>query len=113
MFIAIVILFILFKILLFLVGEIIKKLYAISLVKRVDRILGFVLGLLSGIVYMELIIMVLGIIPIGFIQNIYGYVQSSVIASIITKLSLINTIMNSISINDVAEFVKSIVANKI
>ena len=109
MLIAILVLFILFKILLFLLGEIVKKLYAISLVKHIDRTLGLVLGIISGIIYMEFLIMLISIIPIGFVQEVYGYILSSKIASFINNLNLFNSIMSSISINDVVSFVKTII----
>lgn len=106
--IAIIILFVLFKILLFLIGEIVKKMYTISLVRHVDRILGFALGLFSGIIYIELIITTMSVVPIKFIQDAYAFITSSGIVNFINKLNLFNVIMNAVSINTVVEFVKSL-----
>ncbi len=109
--IAIVILFIIFKILFFLLGVLIKKLYVIKLVEVTDRILGLALGIISGVIYLDGIILLISIIPLGFVQDLYSYILSSGFTMFIHNINLFGWIMNAVSVNDVVSFVKDVIIN--
>lgn len=102
-------LFIIFKILFFLAGAFVKKLHAIKLVAVVDKSLGFFVGLISGIIYLELVIIVLGVIPIPAVQNIYTALGQTVFAKFINDISLYQVILDALSSVNVTKYVKEII----
>ncbi len=102
-------LFIVFKILFFLLSKIINKLHSIRLVAILDNTLGIVLGLVSGIIYLELIIIVVAIIPVPAFQSITIAIQNSFLTNFISKISLYNIILNAISTTNVIGYVKNLV----
>lgn len=106
-------LFIIFKLLFFLLGKIIKKLHSIKLIAVIDNGLGCLLGLFSGIIYLELIIMVISIIPIQAVQDVYMAIQSSIFASFIAKINLYNVVLNAISSTNVVGYVKDLVTKSL
>lgn len=106
--IAVICLFIIFKILFFLLGAFIKKLYTVKLVALVDRTLGLLLGAISGIINLELIILILGIIPIDIVQQIYTSISQSVFANFVKTVNLYEVILNAISSANVIGYVKGL-----
>ena len=109
MIIVVVALFIIFKIIFFLIGELVKKAYAFKIVAVVDRVLGLVIGFASGTVILELVIMVVGIIPVPFFQNLYAEIINSPITGFLTKINLFELIMSKISIKDIIPYVKNLI----
>lgn len=109
MIIVVVALFIIFKIIFFLIGELVKKAYAFKVVAVVDRVLGLAIGFVSGTISLELVIMVIGIIPIPFFQNIYAEIVNSVLVGFLVKINLFEWIMSKISIKDIVPYVKNLI----
>ena len=107
--IAVIALFIIFKIIFFIISEIIKKSYENKTIKRFDRTLGCALGLVNGIINLEFIIMVISILPIPFFQGIYADIQSGGFTKLIESTNLFGLIVNSISVNSIIDLVKSII----
>ena len=107
--ISVVVLFILFKILLFLIGELVQKMHNISIVKHTDKILGLILGFISGITHAQLIFLTISIIPIDFIQQLNVLIQQSAVANFIESINIYSRIMSAISIEDVIMFVKTMI----
>ena len=106
-------LFIIFKILFFLLGKIINKLHSIKLIAALDNGLGCLLGLFCGVIYLEIIIMVISIIPVQAIQDVYMAIQSSVVASFVARINLYNLVLNAISSTNVVEYVKNLVISSL
>ena len=71
--------------------------------------MGFALGLINGIVNLEILIMVIKIIPIALFQDIYLAIQASTIASFIENINLFGLLLGSISIPDISTFIKGII----
>ena len=108
--ISIVITFILFKIALFLIGEIVKRhLYEVNIIRRTDRTLGFFLGLISGVVYLEFIILIISILPFGFFQNLYVQIHASTVGGIIESINLYSKLTSTISIGNVISHIKALI----
>ena len=97
--ISLIALFIIIKLIFFIIGEIVKKHYTNKKIKFFDRVLGFVIGIFHGIIVVEMIIMIIGVIPVGFFQNIYTGVQLSTFASFLEKINLFR-IISSINLVD-------------
>lgn len=101
-------LFIVFKLIFIVIGNIIRKSYEIKIVEKIDRTLGFILGLISGIIYFETIVMLIGAIPLNATQNLYVLIESSTIAHAICAINPYDSIFSLISINNISNFVTSI-----
>ena len=107
--ISIIALFIIFKIIFFLIGEIVKKLYKNRTIATFDKFFGFALGLLHGIISLELIIMAISVIPIPILQDVYSAIQTSTFANFIEDINLFNLIINAVIKSDVFDFVKGLI----
>ena len=112
MIISIIVLFIIFKILFFLIGELTRKMYALRLIAVTDRLLGFLLGSISGIIYLQMITMVIGVIPISFFQEISIALSNTKFVSFVVNVNVFNLIFNGISFNDMFSFVKSLITKQ-
>ena len=96
--ISVVILFILFRILFFLLGKLVSSLREeIEIVNKVDRILGAVLGLIQGIVYIEFALLIISIIPIDFFQMLTHEVSNTFLVNIIAHINLFHAIIGWIA----------------
>ncbi len=107
--ISVIALFIIFKIIFFLLGEIVKKSYKNRTIARLDKLFGFALGLIHGIISLELLIMAISIIPIPALQDVYLAIQTSVFANFIEDINLFNLIINSVIKSDAFDFVKNLI----
>ncbi len=110
--ISVIGLFIIFKILFFIIADIVKSLHKVKVVGAVDKLLGMLLGLVSAFVALEFIIMITGIIPINFIQKINHALINSNICGFLHKINLFSVIMQWISKQDILSTVKKLI-NKV
>ena len=78
------------------------------MVAAVDELLGFVLGLISGVIYMELLIMLMGVIPIPAIQSVNAAIAQTKVVSLIHNIGIIQLILNFITSDAVKSFVSKI-----
>ena len=102
-------LFIIFKLIFFCISKIVKGLHNISLVAKIDKSLGLVLGFISGIIYFEMFVMIIGAIPLGFMQDFYSTILSSPVASFICLINPFDSILNLISFSNITKFVSGII----
>ena len=107
--IAFICLFVIFMMIFYIIGKIVRKRYKIKLVEKVDRSLGFLLGLVGGIIYFETLVMLIGAIPLGATQNLYLLINNSTIAHAICVINPYDSILNLISFNRISNFVYSII----
>lgn len=105
---ALIVLYILFKVLFFLIGEIVKRAYNIKVIGVLDTVLGVVIGVVHGIVILQLSIMVIHVIPMGFFQNLSLQIDNSVFASFINKVNVFGIILRSMSSLNLTEIITSI-----
>ena len=101
-------LFIIFKLIFFVIGRIIRKLYNIKIVAALDKTLGFLLGLISGVIYFETIVMILGAIPIDAVHDLYILIENSSVAHFICSINPYDSILNVISFDNISKFVYSL-----
>ena len=107
MVLAVIVLFILFKIIFFITADIISNMHKFKLVASFDKGFGALLGFIRGVVLIEIFIMICGIIPIGFMQTFYSTLTRSAITGLIEKLSLFNAILRWISKGSVLALIKT------
>lgn len=94
--ISFVILFIILKILCFLLEKFALKLHKRKIIGLVDRIFGIVLGLIRGLLFVQIVILTIQAIPIAFIQNISSAIESSVITAFISDINIYGIIIDSL-----------------
>ena len=102
-------LFIVFKLIFFCISKIVKRWHDIKLVAKIDKSLGLVLGFVSGIIYVETFIMIIGAIPIGFMQDFYNTILSSPVAYFICLINPFDSILNLISFSNISKFVSGFI----
>ena len=101
-------LFVVFELIFIVIGNIVKKSYDLNLVEKIDRTLGFVLGLITGIIYFETIVMVIGAIPLGATQNLYVLIDNSTLAHAICTINPYDSIFSLVSFRNVFNFVSAL-----
>jgi uncharacterized membrane protein required for colicin V production len=111
--ISAIILFILFKIIFFIVGEIVSKNKKLPLLRGVDKVLGLVFGLFQGVIIIEFILLIMGAIPLAFFQNVIANIDQAPLTNFIHTINLFSIIINKISLPNVSEFITSIIGNKV
>ncbi len=109
--ISAVILYIIFRIIFFIVGEIVSKLHKIKLIGSVDKSLGAVLGLIWGIISVQVIVFVINVIPLGFFQEISVAIDQSAVTSFISSINLFGFIISSITSKDILATISNFVKN--
>lgn len=101
-------LFILLKIVFFIIGEIVKKLHKIKLIGAVDKLLGLVFGFFKGIITIQLLMMIIRIIPISFFQQAVVFLGESSIVSLIESINIFSYILSALSSINITEIIKTI-----
>lgn len=99
--------FIIVKIIFWIIGKIIGKLHKFKPFGVVDRLLGFALGLIQGLLWVQILSAVIGFIPIGFFQEVSGYISESGFITFVNKVNVIGWIKSAFSEVNVADFVKN------
>ena len=104
--ISVIVLFIIFKILLFILGDMSKKMSALKIVGALNKILGLLLGVIRCVVYIQIAIIVINILPIGFVQSFSVGIENSSIAGFINRINVFDIIIKSFSKLDIISFIK-------
>ncbi len=99
--ICIIGLFIILKIIFFIIGEIVKKAYANKVVASVDRLLGLALGVINGIFNLGIILLIISIIPIPFFQQITLSISDTVFTKFVQNINIYQLILNAIVNNNI------------
>ena len=98
-------LYIIFKILFYILGKFIESFRKIKVFGTVDSILGVVLGLIRGVIIIQIATIIISIIPIGFLQNLYISIESSSILSFINNINLFELIFTKIVTPDLTKII--------
>ncbi len=94
--IVFVVLFIIFKVLCFLIMKFAIKMQERKMVGTADRVLGLFLGLIMGISFVQGTLFAIQSLPIGFIQDLSLAIDNSVITNFISNINLYSVILDSI-----------------
>lgn len=101
-----IVLYIIFRIIFFLVSELVAKLHSFRVVGSVDKILGALFGILRAILMIDLIILIITAIPLGFFQSIVTQFDQTFLVKIIRDTNLYNIIIQSLLNNNIIEVIK-------
>ncbi len=102
-------LFILLKIIFFLLGEVIYKMHEIKPIGVLDKFLGVFIGFFRGVIWVQIILTILSIIPIGFVQMISIATGEAIITSLIQKINVFLIIFNTISTINLPGIINAII----
>lgn len=89
-------LYIIFKIIFFLIGEIVGKFHKITPVRVLDKTLGAIFGLIRGIIIIDLWLLIIKVIPIGFFQTIVTEIQNTTIVKFLESFNLFGYITEAL-----------------
>lgn len=108
--ISAVALYIVFRIIFFLIGELIKKAHVLPLVGIVDRLLGALLGLIRAVTYVSLLVWIINILPIGYVQTVIApEVSNTILVSFLNKINLFELLLGALGKLNVLEVLKSLI----
>lgn len=102
------VLYILFRIIFYIVSDLTKALHKIKLVGFIDRLLGAILGFIQTVLLIDIIIIVLNAIPFPFMSVVTQAISEAVYTSFINKINVIGLIFDLITKNGVIDFVKTL-----
>ena len=95
--IAVIILYILFRVALFLFAELIFKAHKFWIIKTADRELGALLGIIRGIIIVQIIILIVDILPFVFFNNISVAINKAPVTGFISKINIFKIILSALS----------------
>lgn len=90
-------LFIIFKLILFIIGSIFQRLHDMPVIGSVDKLLGFALGIIQGAIVIEIIVSLIGIIPIDAVQNLSVEIPNTILTSFLNDINIYHIIIRAIS----------------
>ena len=90
-------LFIIFKLIFVILGSIFQKLHDLPVIGSVDKLLGFALGIIQGAIVIEIIILLIGIIPIEQVQNLSAEIPNTILTAFLNDVNIYRMIVNAIS----------------
>ncbi len=105
--ISVIGIFIIARIALFLVGEIVKDSHECAIVGVPDKLLGLLFGLIKGIIVVQIAFLIIRVIPLGLFQQIMHVVDQSAIAKFINNTNLFALILELVSRVNLVELVKA------
>ena len=74
------------------------------MIRITDGALGAILGIIRGIVIIDIILMIISVLPIGFFQSIAVEVDSTILTSFLSKCNIFGYIINTLltgNLNDI------------
>ena len=104
-------LFIIIRIILFLVGELTKKAYKVKLVKAADISLGILLGFIRTFIFFSITLFIIKLIPLGFLQDLTVAIDSTIITKFFSNINIFELIIKTISSINVNGLLENIIAH--
>ncbi len=101
-------LYIIFRMIFFVIGEIVKKLHSFKTVGKTDKTLGALIGAVRGIISIEILLMLFSAIPLGLFQDIMALVQSTFIVRLIDAINIFNLILHAIMRVNVSDIISGV-----
>ena len=102
--ISIVGLFIVIRILLFIITEIILHHLVVGVLKHVDKVLGFLFGIVSGVIAVQIIVMIIGAIPLDFFNQLSTMINASQVTAFLMKVNIVQAILDA----NILSYVKNV-----
>ncbi len=107
--ISVVALFIVIKIVFYLIGEFVKSLHEIAVIGFFDKALGLIFGAAKGLVAVQLIIVIIKVIPLELFQTVTLYIEDSLLAGLVNQINLFSYLLDFFTQVDLAQTIKSFI----
>ena len=105
---AFIIVFILTKIILWLVGELVQKLHTIKVIGAVDKILGIVFGIIRAVLLLDIIVMIINSLPISFIHTVALAIPQTYLCNFLVSTNVIGLICDLVVNNGIANMIATL-----
>ncbi len=108
--ISFIVLFIIFKIIFFLVGDIFDKVIKkVNITNKINKTLGFILGIFNGIIVINLLIIIINVIPLEFAQEISANIHLAPFTNFLNSINIFSLIFNSLNnVGNLIEIIKNL-----
>ncbi len=103
---SVIVLYILFRIIFHLIGNIVVRLKTFKLINVTDRILGLLIGFIHGMLILNIAFIIINVVPISFFQNISVGIETSPVASFFSKINMFDLILQSFGNFDLISYIK-------
>ena len=103
-----IIVFILTKIILWLVGEIVQKLHKIKVVGFVDKLLGAIFGIIRAVIVLDIALIIINALPFAFLNAVSVAVPQTYLCNFILNTNVIGLIFDAVVNNGIANLIASI-----
>ena len=100
--------FILTKIILWLVGELVQKLHTIKVIGAVDKILGIVFGIIRAVLLLDIIVMIINSLPISFIHTVALAIPQTYLCNFLVSTNVIGLIFDFAVNNGIANMIATL-----
>lgn len=104
------VLFIVFKLIFFIAGEIVYKLHVFTVIKVTDNVFGALLGILRGVIIIQSVLMVIKIIPLPFFQNLINEVPQTFVTKLLYNGNIFEQIINAFINSNITDIILSILS---
>ena len=102
--IALIALFILFKIVFYIIADI-SKFKQRTVAGKLNGFLGGMLGFVKGIIILDFIIIIVNAIPFSFVQSIAAQISNSYITNAFSKVNVISLMFNSLTHSGILDYI--------
>lgn len=104
-----VVLYILFRLIFFMIGEIVRKLHTFTAIRVTDNVLGSVLGVVRGVIAIQAMLMLIKIIPLSFCQDIITAIPSTFLVKLLDGGNLFEMIVNAFLSTNITDIILNFV----
>lgn len=109
--ISFIVLYIIFRVILFLIGELVKRAHNIVLVKKVDCSLGAVLGFVRAFIIIGITVAIIRIIPIGFVQDFVIVIDNTILTRFCSTINIGSVIINLFANVNIGGIIEKVLAH--
>lgn len=102
-------LYILFRLIFFMIGEIVRKLHSFTAIRVTDNVLGAVLGVVRGIIAIQALLMLIKIIPVAFCQELITAIPSTFLVKLLDGGNLFEMIINAFLSTNITDIILGLV----
>lgn len=104
-----IVLYILFRLIFFMIGEIVRKLHTFTAIRVTDNVLGALLGIIRGVIAVQAILMLIKIIPISFCQELITAIPSTFLVKLLDGGNLFELIINAFLSTNITDIILGLV----
>ena len=103
--ISFICLFILFKIIFFILGDLSKKLQKIKIIGPLNKTLGGIFGFIKSVFIIDVVLIIINAIPLGLTQSISLAFSNTILVSFLSKINFISILFETFSSSGVVSYI--------